>query len=84
VKAQARTRMLTILESASSMLVLVPDTPGIADNVAVGGLRVIIAAIMGALNSGKTAAQIVEHLEAMKPAARLDVAGEVEKFVDSE
>lgn len=72
--------MLTILEGASSMLALVPDTPGIVDNVAVGGVRVIIAAIMRALQGGKSAAEIVEHIEAMDPAARLDVSAEVERF----
>lgn len=80
MKAQTRSRMVDMLKGAASMLVLVPDVPGIADNAAVGGLRLIISAVTRALENGLSITEIVTELEDMAPAERLDVDEEVEKF----
>lgn len=75
-----RLRMIDILKGAGSLLVLVPDMPGIADNAAIGGLRIILAAVVRALSNGKSAAQIVAELEGLAPADRLDVDAEIDRL----
>lgn len=84
MKDSTRARMISILEGATSLLVLVPDQPGIVDNAAIGGLRVILAAIIRALSNGKTTAEIIAELEGLAPADRLNVDAEVRRFADSE
>ena len=73
-----------MLKGAPAALALVPDQPGAVDDIVLGGLRILIKALVRLLESGKTAAEIVEHLEAMEPAARLDVDGEVERFANGD
>ena len=80
MKATTRARMIDMLKGAATMLVLVPDVPGIADNAAVGGLRLIISAVTRALENGLSVAEIVTELEEMEPAATLDLDELVEDF----
>ena len=81
MKSTTRARMIDMLKGAASLLFLVPDAPGIADNAAVGGLRLIITAITKALEGGASTAEIVRMLSEMEPAAKLDVDAELDEFL---
>lgn len=82
MKAETKSKLVSILSGARSALVWVPDVPGIIDNIAVGSARVIISAVIRALDMGKSVEDIVGELETLSPAERLSVADEITKFAE--
>ena len=74
--------ILEHIDDAKALVGLIPQSPGIVDDVARNALRLLLEALGRALRAGYTPEELIARLDELGPAERLDLQDEVDKFLE--